>query len=130
MRSIYANDWAFAALRADGSVVAWGRKEAGGDASEVQHQLVDVGDIYATLAAFAAFKADGTVVAWGQGPEIDEDGNDLDAGGDCSKVQGQLVDVLDISASNHAFGALRANGSIVCWGNGDEFREIRQKAAP
>ena len=56
----------FAALKADGSVVAWGYKDYGGDCSEVQSQLVDVQYIYATETAFAALKADGAVVSWGK----------------------------------------------------------------
>ena len=62
-RSIYADKMAFAALKADGSAVAWGNKYNGGDPSEVQHQLVDVGSIYSTEFAFVALKADGIVVA-------------------------------------------------------------------
>ena len=73
------NDSAFAALKVNGNVVAWGAQENGGDASKVQAQLVDVQSIYSTDYAFAALKADGSVVTWG----------DEDCGGDCSKVHEQ-----------------------------------------
>ena len=56
------NSAAFAALKADGSVFAWGSPESGGDCSKVQAQLaLGVRCIHATQRAFAALKADGSV---------------------------------------------------------------------
>ena len=63
--SVTRNDRAIAALKADGSVVAWGNSTAGGDCTKIQDQLVDVQHIYSTTNAFAALKADGSVVSWG-----------------------------------------------------------------
>ena len=65
-------DWAFAALKKDGSVVPWGFKRYGGDAKSKQSSLVDVVSIASTDGAFAALKKDGSVVPWGR----------EDAGGD------------------------------------------------
>ncbi len=74
MQHIYSTQGAFAALKADGSVVSWGstgkylgdgRHEDIGY-TEVKSQLVDVQHIYSTKWAFAALKADGSLVAWGQ----------------------------------------------------------------
>jgi hypothetical protein len=65
VQHLYATIAAFAVLKADGTVVAWGAKDAGGDCAEVQDQLVDVQRIYSTKSAFAALKADGCVVSWG-----------------------------------------------------------------
>jgi len=39
VQHIYATDTAFAALKAGGSVVAWGDKDWGGDCSKVQAQV-------------------------------------------------------------------------------------------
>ena len=39
VQSIYSTDKAFAALKDDGSVVAWGPSDLGGDCSAVQDQL-------------------------------------------------------------------------------------------
>ena len=68
----------------------------GGDCSKVQEQLVDVVDISTATGqfsersvvtgAFAALKSDGTVLCWG----------DRDTGGDCSAVQQDLKDVVDL----------------------------------
>ena len=75
-----ATDFAFAALRADGSVVTWGDAATGGDSSAVQDQLRGVQQIQATEFAFAALLADGSVVTWGRAGH----------GGDSSAVQDQL----------------------------------------
>jgi len=71
VQSIYKTDGfhlrsshgAFAALKADGGVVAWGHWA--GNPGSVQSQLVDVVGICSTEAAFAAIKADGSIVSWG-----------------------------------------------------------------
>ena len=58
------------------------------------------------------------MVAWGAGPEYDFRGNlKSDYGGDCSKVQHQLVDVQSIYSTTSAFAALKADGSVVAWGS-------------
>ncbi|CAE7213344.1 rsmH [Symbiodinium pilosum] len=131
--SVQASIGAFAALRADGSVVVWGQRGPGGDCTHVQDQLKDVREIqaaarafaairadgsveelknvkevWATLAAFAALRLDGSVVTWGS----------AEAGGDSSKVQHQLTGVLTVRASLKGFAALRADGSVVTWGHG------------
>ena len=65
MQQIQATRGAFAAILADGSVVAWGAPDRGGDSSAVQDQLKNVQQIQATGWAFAAILADGSVVSWG-----------------------------------------------------------------
>jgi hypothetical protein len=77
---IQATEGAFAATLADGSVVAWGDPECGGDCSAVQDQLKNVQHIQATYGAFAASLADGSVVAWGN----------QEKGGDCSGIEDQV----------------------------------------
>ena len=68
--------------------------------------------------AFAALKGDGSVLCWG----------DRRVGGDCSEVQEQLVDVVDISTATGQFGddnvggafaALKGDGTVLCWGDRD-----------
>jgi alpha-tubulin suppressor-like RCC1 family protein len=78
---IQATGYAFAAILADGSVVAWGNPDHGGDCSTVQDQLKNVEQIQATEGAFAAILPDGSLVAWGQS----------ESGGNCSAVQDLLV---------------------------------------
>ena len=54
MLQIQATAYAFAAILADGSVVAWGNPDHGGDCSPVQDPLKSVQQIQATEGAFAA----------------------------------------------------------------------------
>ena len=60
-QAIHSAAYAFAALKADGSVVAWAHLGSGGDCSEVQGQLAGGAQAIhsATHYAFAALKADG-----------------------------------------------------------------------
>ena len=78
---LQATKWAFAALLADGSVVAWGDPDSGGDSSTVQNQLqylqqVDSCEVEDQLQnmqeaqatqqeACAPIAADGSVATWG-----------------------------------------------------------------
>jgi large repetitive protein len=103
---------AFAALRADGSVVTWGAGSYGGDSSAVATQIngdVDVVSIVSTGFAFAAIRADGSVVTWG----------DANSGGNSSAVSAQLNNVISLFATKSAFAALRGDGSVVTWGSAD-----------
>ena len=108
-QSIQAALGAFAALRADGSVVTWGDPGGGGDSSSVQSQLCNVCQVQSSGLAFAAIKADGSVVTWGS-PSY---------GGDCSAVRDQLYSMQQIQSNYVAFAALRADGNVVTWGETD-----------
>ena len=61
---IYSTGEAFAALKADGSITAWGDwvREYGGSGAPTDGGYVA---IYSTTYAFAALKADGSITAWG-----------------------------------------------------------------
>jgi len=77
---IRASADAFAALRADGTVITWGDVRFGGDNKGVQEQLVGIKDVRASGGAFAAIQVDGTIVTWG----------DASCGGDSVAVKEQL----------------------------------------
>ncbi|CAE7232173.1 CCDC15, partial [Symbiodinium natans] len=77
---VQATACAFAAIRADGSVVTWGDGGCGGDSSAVHDQLQNVQHVQASRCAFAAIRADGSVATWGYGG----------SGGDSSSVRDQL----------------------------------------
>ena len=63
---IYCTTSAFAALKADGSVVTWGNDRDGGNSEKVKAALASgVMHIAASDNAFAALKVDGSVVTWG-----------------------------------------------------------------
>ena len=70
---VFSTENAFAALRADGSVVTWGACSYGGDSSAVASQIdgtIDVIHVFSTDDAFAALRADGSVVTWGDSPMV------------------------------------------------------------
>ncbi|MFM8526277.1 MAG: RCC1 domain-containing protein, partial [Cyanobacteriota bacterium] len=108
---IFSNQGAFAALKADGSVVTWGDGGTGGNSSGVAGQLSSgVTQIYSNYYAFAALKADGSVITWGSSTQ----------GGDSSGVASKISSgVTEIFSKDYAFAALKADGSVVTWGDLD-----------
>jgi hypothetical protein len=105
----------FAALKEDGSVVTWGRKEHEhcGDLLSVSSAEISEGveNIYATKGAFAALKVDGSVVTWGY----------RSFGGDSSNIpEGEIC--CDIISNNRAFLARMEGGYSrysIAWGQKD-----------
>ncbi|MFZ4524039.1 MAG: FG-GAP-like repeat-containing protein, partial [Chlorobium sp.] len=117
----WRNDYAFAAIREDGSVVTWGHGYCGGDSSAVADKLdgnVDVVQVFSTNYGFAALRTDGSVVTWGG------------YGGDSSAVNEEIngdIDVVQIFSTASAFAALRADGSVVTWGYGVDSSLVADK---
>ncbi|WP_413682031.1 Ig-like domain-containing protein [Prochlorococcus sp. MIT 1323] len=107
----YRNEFAFAALKDDGSVITWGDSRYGGDSSSVDLELSSgVNQIFSTSSAFAALKDDGSVVTWGGS----------NSGGDSSSVDVELSSgVKQIFSSFDAFAAVKDDGSVATWGNSD-----------
>jgi len=104
----WSNGFAFAALKADGSVVTWGDPDFGGNSSGLDFSA-GVDTIFSNVFAFAALMLDGSVVTWGLGI----------SGGDSSAVADQLSSgVVDIFSTGAAFAALKDDGSVVTWGEG------------
>lgn len=137
--AIYSNQFAFAALKTNGSVVTWGDTVNGGNSTIVNslNSVVTEGPsvfgslssnvtrIYSTGGAFAALKMDGSVVTWGK---ISSGGNSTSVlinalNGSDTQAEGQSVagllssNVTSIYSNWGAFAALKNNGSVVTWGN-------------
>jgi len=112
------HDWAFAALKKDGSVLPWGRESHGGDAKSKQSSLVDVVSIASTFyGAFAALKKDGSVVPWGHENSGGDAGSSGMWGSLTGSNQSKLVCVQFIISNGGSFAALKSNGSIIYWGS-------------
>ena len=63
---VVGTEYAFAAVKQDGSVVTWGDAGHGGNSDEVKDQLTGgVRDVFGNDRVFAALKQDGSVVTWG-----------------------------------------------------------------
>jgi alpha-tubulin suppressor-like RCC1 family protein/predicted RNA-binding protein with RPS1 domain len=96
---------AFAAIKSDGSVVAWGNSDFGGTAP---NNITNVKQIFSSGFAFAALKNDGSVVSWGT------DGNN-------SPINTpNMTNVKTISSTESAFAALTIDGKVIAWGNADK----------
>lgn len=111
--ALYSNYGAYAVIKSNGSVVAWGQQDNGGDLLSpinVSGNLQsNVKCIYNNYYAFAALKTDGSVVAWGN----------ITNGGDMSAVSVRLQSgVKTIYGNQFAFAALKTDGSVVTWGLG------------
>jgi alpha-tubulin suppressor-like RCC1 family protein len=131
---LFSTNSAFAALRQDGSVVTWGSIKNGGNSSSVANQLKSqVIDISSTKSAFAALKADGSVITWGNPSEggdptviagIDRFNFELgETRTNLSRLRSGIVKILSTTT---AFAALRADGSVVAWGDSSFGGDIYQ----
>ncbi|CAE8712983.1 unnamed protein product [Polarella glacialis] len=100
---------AFAAIKANGSVVTCGDAVSGGDSSAVAPLLAEgVVQVCGNTFAFAAIKANGSVVTWGNAVY----------GGNSSAVAPLLAEgVVHVCGTDRAFAAIKANGSVVTWGS-------------
>ena len=108
VQALYSTNSAFAALKADGSVVTWGNQSLGGDSSAVAAALESgVTEIFSTQTAFAALKEDGSVVTWG---------NQGQGGNSAGVAEALSGGVVTIHSTQNAFAAIKADGSVVTWG--------------
>jgi hypothetical protein len=116
---------AFAALRADGSVVTWGYGSYGGDSSAVAAALdgsIDVTQVFSTERAFAALRADGSVVTWG-----DRAANNY--GGDSSAVAAALDGSIDVTQVFSTDTPLPRCAPMARWSPGDRLHPMAATAA-
>ncbi len=97
--AVAAGDSSALALKADGTVVAWGDYLEGMPAN-----LANVAAIAMGTQHYLVLKADGTVVAWGQ-----------NFYGQCTVPAG-LSGVVSISGGKDYSMARKADGSVVVWG--------------
>ncbi|MGL5128507.1 MAG: hypothetical protein ACRC7D_10190, partial [Aeromonas popoffii] len=104
------NYGAFAAVRANGTVVAWGYTPDGGTVPPTIATLTDLVQVTGTgsgVGAFAALRANGTVVAWG---------NAIYGGTVPAGVVQQLTGVRAVYCADKAFAALTTDSRVVTWG--------------
>lgn len=98
------------ALKRDGTVVAWGRNDAG--QGSIPAGLNGVIDLAAGQSHTVAVRANGTVIAWGK--------NDH---GQCSPPAG-LTGVIAVAAGYTHSLALKGDGTVVAWGK-NKFGESK-----
>jgi hypothetical protein len=111
VRSITATSSAFAAIKTDGTLLAWGNLFGGTDVSAgFLATLSGAKMVVATTAAFAVLLPNNRVAAWG----------DVWVGGDTTPVANQLREVHHLVASRSCFAAFKKDSSLVVWGY-DEY---------
>jgi alpha-tubulin suppressor-like RCC1 family protein len=115
---VAAGDYHSLALKADGTVVAWG---ASGVGTNVNFgQTIVPADLTNAVAIAAgghhslALRADGTVTAWGAGSSTSSASGPYDYGQ--AMVPPGLSDVVAIAAGENYSLALREDGHVVVWG--------------
>ena len=110
----FSHPFAFAALKADGSIAVWGDYyyEYSGQWFYNNGQAVPTGTgytaIYSNETSFAALKADGSIAAWG--------GRSGSSGGSGAPTGNGYKAIYSTPA---AFAALTADGSITAWGDSE-----------
>ena len=118
MVAVVGTNSALAAVKANGSAVAWGDPECGADASAVAGFLASgIASITANPCAFVALNKSGAVAAWGSSAH----GGSMPPGVAASLTSGvQAVYGTQThgAAGSGAFMALRGGGlSAICWGD-------------
>lgn len=104
--SIISNDYAFAAILNDGSILAWGNSLCGG-ISPILPKGRKAVSIASTEKAFAAILDDRSLFCWG----------DYSKGGNTPTLLSDRK-VVSIVSNYSAFAAILDNGSVITWGEG------------
>ena len=99
----YANKTAFATIKGDGSIMAWGNPYFGGKKAPTDSGYTE---IYSNERVFVALKADGSITTWGG----------LKYGGKNAPNVPTDKGYTEIYSTANAFAALKADGSITVWG--------------
>jgi len=121
----FLNKGAYAALQQDGSVVAWGKSDYGGDISQIKDDLKNITQIFSSSSGFAALKNDGSVISWGEGINSTRDRVQLDTQSISEKVGKNIV---SISSGKYGFVAIKQDGSLVTWGDESiNFERVKDK---
>jgi cyclophilin family peptidyl-prolyl cis-trans isomerase len=109
--SIVSSDSAFAALKSNNTVVAWGNTyflDTNGNGylpGYPTNLLIGVSSVVATPTAFAALRTNGALVVWGDFTLAD------------SYLPVTLSGIRQVTPSFGAFAALGVNGSVITWGD-------------
>ena len=106
VKEICATRAAFAALKEDGSVHAWGDEKHGADTTATESILSSgVTKLFGNNVSFAAIKSNGGIVSWGdpaRGPPL---------------VHPRVPDVKKIYGTKFAFAVLCQDGDVITWGD-------------
>ncbi|WP_342653352.1 Ig-like domain-containing protein [Pseudomonas sp. F3-2] len=117
---VSGNFTAFAAMRENGRVVAWGTAADGGEVPANIAALTDIAELgCSTARAFSLIRKNGQVMTWGNATH----------GGVVPEDIVSLTDIIEVSASWQAFAARRGNGHVVAWGPATHGGVVPQEIA-
>ena len=114
VKSIVNTVGAYATLKQDGTVRAWGHHKYGGNNDDVIN-LTEVKSLYANCCAFAALKDNGDIHVWG-GTLFGESGAKNYGAAIPPQIRPQLETVTHIYGADRGFIAQREDGTLVPWG--------------
>jgi surface protein len=137
VQTISSNNKAFAAVKDDGSVITWGHTDYGGDSASIRDHLTSgVQKIYALQksptgntvdrGAFIVSKNNNSIITWGTyiktiyGLNITANDN--------VNFNIELTNVKDIYFTDHAYAALKDDGSIHTWGDEENHHFLKNKS--
>lgn len=99
---------AYAVIKQDGTVTAWGDPGLGGSIPvDIQPRLIQVKKLAASGGAFLALRSDGQVIAWGH----PEHGGIIPG-----EIASQLVQVTALTGSTSDFSVVTSDGGVFSWG--------------
>ncbi|NYH07454.1 hypothetical protein [Pseudomonas moraviensis] len=104
---VVGNITAFAGIKGDGTVHAWGAAANGGTTSAEVKAITNAVEVTPAGSAFAVRLATGHVKAWGVAA----------SGGAVTSPIDTLDDIDDVLGNVFAFAAHRTNGTVVAWGH-------------
>lgn len=129
---IYSTQYAFAALKTDGSVVTWGNSQYGGSSPDIELRS-DVVEIYTNNDVFVALKRDGSVITWGKeatggDKNIYRYNSELNTSEIIGNVSEQLSSgVNHILSTNEYFAAIKDNGETILWGSVGDISNVAEQ---
>jgi hypothetical protein len=117
--NVFSTQDYFLALKQDGTMLMWHScNRSGGNTITVPAELKDAVTAYANEEAFVARTDAGKVWAFGQpsaGGCMDSNGQSTSSDYTC--MPSTLDTVVDVAATPRAFAALKADGTVVAWGD-------------
>ncbi|MEZ8117574.1 hypothetical protein ACED44_21750, partial [Vibrio splendidus] len=104
--SVVGNANSYVALKSDGSVVAWGNADKGGDVTKGSGGDLSSGGrkVFPNANSHAVLKSDGSVVAWGAPRE----------GGDTGSLPSEVI--VNVNGDHGAFATINTSGGVYAWG--------------
>ena len=111
---LFSTTYAFAALKADGTVFTWGKGSLNVFGGQLSVELTNIVNIYSSDIAFTSIDTFNTIYSWGTSVIYSYDG---DGSGNPILTPASNTNVIYIQTTNSSFAALKNDGTVIIWGN-------------